>query len=287
MGKSRRPGFTLIELLVVLAILAVLIGMLFPSVAKVREAANRSTCQCRLAQFSVALHNYAHANQGKLPPMLDYLPEAVGWSPFWFSLYPYLESDEAHKRAKGTGAAWNAGNHASTIKHLVCPSDVTHQDYRATAGAVGWAATSYAPVFPLFAAVNDLDAKTGKHITAAKYLIDKIPDGSANQLAIVERFASFPLYNWCNATLYPMSHSYWGWNGYGSVYGAWGLPGPQTRARSAGDRLAHPNRPNSAHHTLQCLKLDGSVSSMSATVNAATVWAWLCTPDDGNIIPCH
>ena len=57
--RKGKPAFTLIELLVVVAIIALLVSILLPSLGKAREQAKKSFCSNNLAQFGRAIHVYA------------------------------------------------------------------------------------------------------------------------------------------------------------------------------------------------------------------------------------
>jgi prepilin-type N-terminal cleavage/methylation domain-containing protein/prepilin-type processing-associated H-X9-DG protein len=56
---GRRTGFTLIELLVVVAIIAVLIAILLPSLGKAREASRTGLCASNLSDIGKAMMTYA------------------------------------------------------------------------------------------------------------------------------------------------------------------------------------------------------------------------------------
>jgi len=63
----RRTAFTLVELLVVIGILAVLIGILLPSLANAREKARRVNCLSNLRTIGQSLLMYANAHKDRLP----------------------------------------------------------------------------------------------------------------------------------------------------------------------------------------------------------------------------
>jgi prepilin-type N-terminal cleavage/methylation domain-containing protein len=60
-------AFTLVELLVVIAIIAILASLLLPTLSGARERARRIACKNNLRQMAVAIHEYAHDNDDKLP----------------------------------------------------------------------------------------------------------------------------------------------------------------------------------------------------------------------------
>lgn len=65
--RRKRSGFTLIELLVVVAIIALLIAILLPSLARARELAKRTACAANVSGMGKGLYTYATENSDIYP----------------------------------------------------------------------------------------------------------------------------------------------------------------------------------------------------------------------------
>lgn len=72
LSPVRDRGFTLIELLVVVAIIALLISILLPSLGAAREQARTSKCAANMKQVGIAFGSYLAENRGVYPNSYDY-----------------------------------------------------------------------------------------------------------------------------------------------------------------------------------------------------------------------
>jgi prepilin-type N-terminal cleavage/methylation domain-containing protein len=286
---KRDRGFTLIELLVVIAIIAILIGLLLPAVQKVREAAARMTCSNNLKQLGTAIHNYASAQQDKLPPgMGDGLSGSPSYAsnPFHFALLPYIEQDNMYRAVAASGASWGSANGVNgqssqcVVKGYYCPSDSSQANGCRPSNQGGWPVTSYFRNYFLFDGINKNNGSY--NLTVSKYAIGNIPDGTSNTVGVVERYACTNSESYCGLWTHHGQERYvWGYYQWSPVVGQWSQNPPQIGVRFANANYYQPNSGHSS--TVQVLMMDGSVRGVSNT--NATYWVYATSPDDGNVLP--
>jgi prepilin-type N-terminal cleavage/methylation domain-containing protein len=98
-GRRMSRGFTLIELLVVVAVIALLVSILLPSLNRARESGRRAVCQANLHHIGLAFKQYFHDN-GDMLPLAAHMPlymtaepnEAGYYAPIMDYLRPYTKN---------------------------------------------------------------------------------------------------------------------------------------------------------------------------------------------------
>jgi len=85
----RKRGFTLIELLVVMVIIALLVGLLLPALARAKEEARKTQCRSNLKQIGLAVVMYGNDNGGYFPEFAGaaFVSDTAG-SQHWTSVDP-------------------------------------------------------------------------------------------------------------------------------------------------------------------------------------------------------
>jgi prepilin-type N-terminal cleavage/methylation domain-containing protein/prepilin-type processing-associated H-X9-DG protein len=143
--RKRRIAFTLIELLVVVAIIALLIAILLPSLAGARRAAKTTRCLTQLSEFGKGLYAYASDNRdallpGRLPELDDrnwfailygrkkYRPTFLGMLSAGLSIPPFEDPQDTKNGVDRFGEAGSRQNYSSPF--YVCPSVPAWTDER-------------------------------------------------------------------------------------------------------------------------------------------------------------
>lgn len=127
--KCRRSAFTLVELLVVIGIIAILLGLLFPAAAAVRQAARRAVCLSNIRQVITATLTYEANGFGF--PTAD---NGRGAS-FIVPILSHLEHSELYDRSQSALTAgesyrdrWTGLSNIS-IPVLLCPASSNSNEF--------------------------------------------------------------------------------------------------------------------------------------------------------------
>ena len=124
----KRAAFTLIELLVVLAIIALLMGLLLPTLGAARAAGRAALCLSHVRQSGMAWTAYATDNDGAVMPYAAVRPGVVR---YWFGSSPSGASGLARPLDPAGGfLAPHLGGGIDDA--LACPAfPAGHADFRA------------------------------------------------------------------------------------------------------------------------------------------------------------
>ncbi len=114
-----RRGFTLIELLVVIAVIAVLIGILVPSLANARRVTRQVACASNLRQLGLATRMYADAYDDFLPRRGQGVGVTVQITrpTDWFNALPVIMGQRPYMDLAAAGKVPRPGDNSC----LACP----------------------------------------------------------------------------------------------------------------------------------------------------------------------
>ncbi|WP_254511010.1 DUF1559 domain-containing protein [Anatilimnocola floriformis] len=300
--RPNRPmGFTLVELLVVIAIIGVLVALLLPAVQAARESARRMQCSNNVKQLVLASHNLhdtylvfppagaaGNAWNGRVSREGPFKGLAGSW---FFHILPFIEQSNLYNGAVGAGGGMDSTYNGKLVynyqlKAYRCPSDRSpglQRNYGNPAGPdATHALSNYGANYLAFG-----DPMTGTQEGASK--MATFTDGTSNLVFIGER------YSWYGTTplscLWANSENRWSPQicrapGSSNSTTAGYAPCPKFQVAviytvandsTSGGQSSHPGVMNIGMG-------DGSVRGINGSI-AATTWAYLCDPQDGNPIP--
>ncbi len=137
--RVRRPrsGFTWVELIVCIAIIGLLVALLLPAVRTAKPAARRAQCQSNLRNVGNAIHAYASAKRGVLPPLTGGCEIAdpgdqvkrtgVREAPWTVAIMPYMESSSLYEHLRYSPSSFGSSSvdlqqlAQTKIQSYLCP----------------------------------------------------------------------------------------------------------------------------------------------------------------------
>ncbi|MHC4495757.1 MAG: type II secretion system protein [Planctomycetota bacterium] len=120
---KNKKGFTLVELLVVIAIIALLMGILMPALARVRQIAFRMVCGTNLSGIGKAMLIYANDYE-------DELPRSGGRNSTWAGIIPnWLAPNRFGAYGVSAAGEGGTGSISSCFYLLVKYAEVTPKSF--------------------------------------------------------------------------------------------------------------------------------------------------------------
>lgn len=192
-SREARRGLTLLELLVVIAMIAVMLGLMFPAVQVLRASAHRTSCSNNVRQIGLALHAY-HQASGSLPPGVRRPPDPFPYLTWHARLLPFLEQEPLWRQTQRAFATqqtfWIDPPHVALRTILpvyACPAEPRRQG--SVPEGVTVAFTGYLGVSGLNRMTRD-----GLFFLNSQVRLQEITDGTSNTLMVGERPPSADLH---------------------------------------------------------------------------------------------
>ncbi len=245
----------------------------------------------------LAVHAYADANNGRLPPSNFYqvvnprTGNAAEGSAFYAMLPYYDQGSLFNNLTKDIPKPGYLTAQFIPLAIHVCPSDPTINGGIGTV-APNYATGNYALNLALFGANGTFNVKGAN----SPYRIANIPDGSSNTIGIVEASGCFPGYPAVDPqTGTSESYMTWHWPAYPNSFGPYWpnpdeLPGqpnytglfplPQI---AVNPMLANPNLSQCYHMVMNIALMDGSVRNITGALSQTT-WTYALNPADGQVL---
>lgn len=206
---SKAGGFTLIELLVVVAIIALLIAILLPSLSRAREAGKRTVCGQNLKGITSACKVYAAENKDWWPtvPTYGYIDTLEATTPGNFMLKPLSTMGGTSELPRDTASDTNAtplGQHVPvsramwllvrrgdvSAKSFICPSSDDIADETPNAKLYydfkGYGNLSYGYQMPFYVELNECKPRESTDLDPRMVLLgDKNPGMTRSNIEAV------------------------------------------------------------------------------------------------------